>query len=256
MCGGTRLADRMAVGSPGLSPRVRGNLSPPVIIVRSVRSIPACAGEPPLMDETTAGNTVYPRVCGGTHMAIGRDLVRMGLSPRVRGNRQARKHPGDPARSIPACAGEPRQALMKGTSTTVYPRVCGGTFTAPGDTVLDPGLSPRVRGNLPKRCPRKSQRRSIPACAGEPSTSFADLYQDTVYPPRVRGNPCPGTPSPVPRGSIPACAGEPIPVMYWEDQLGVYPRVCGGTSLMFSTKDPVGGLSPRVRGNRSRLDSR
>ena len=34
-------------------------------------------------------------------------------------------------------------------TTSVYPRVCGGTNCAPGATFPKCGLSPRVRGNPP-----------------------------------------------------------------------------------------------------------
>ena len=50
----------------GLSPRVRGNRSASSNPTSGARSIPACAGEPPLNAEATADFKVYPRVCGGT----------------------------------------------------------------------------------------------------------------------------------------------------------------------------------------------
>ena len=52
----------------------------------------------------------------------------------------------------------------------VYPRVCGGATV---DTVLqiaEQGLSPRVRGSRLKDSYASRQNRSIPACAGEPTT--------------------------------------------------------------------------------------
>ena len=57
--------------------------------IRGLRSIPACAGEPG--------------------------------SPR-----SSTEAVGDG--SIPACAGEPFEGSPGAESTTVYPRVCGGTF--------------------------------------------------------------------------------------------------------------------------------
>ena len=67
--------------------------------------------------------------------------------------------------------------------------------------------------------------------------------------PRVRGNPRSGGRHSNGRGSIPARAGEPglafrvLPVSW------VYPRACGGTTPNDKPKEPVDGLSPRVRGN-------
>ena len=72
--------------SSGLSPRVRGNHDR----VRGGRSadgsIPACAGEP--SNDRRAGFLirVYPRVCGGTNIAMAISRTIRGLSPRVRGN--------------------------------------------------------------------------------------------------------------------------------------------------------------------------
>ena len=49
--------------------------------------------------------------------------------------------------------------------------------------------------------------------------------------------------------SIPACAGEPLcgAVRYALDH--VYPRVCGGTTIAWTSNSGGTGLSPRVRGN-------
>ena len=52
------------------------------------------------------------------------------------------------------------------------------------------------------------------------------------------------------RGSIPACAGEPVGEAQEIGQVGVYPRVCGGTEVGAHGLLAGGGLSPRVRGNR------
>ena len=70
--------------------------------------------------------------------------------------------------------------------------------------------------------------------------------------PRVRGNRADGNIATVDTGSIPACAGEPrIPGLPAAKQK-VYPRVCGGTDFTFFDGQSYQGLSPRVRGNRSR----
>ena len=57
-----------------------------------------------------------------------RDSVK-GLSPRVRGNRDSVPGDDDQLGSIPACAGEPAAARQSSVRWTVYPRVCGGTFS-------------------------------------------------------------------------------------------------------------------------------
>ena len=149
--------------------------------------------------------------------------------------------------------------------------MCGGTISIRQECQTPPGLSPRVRGNLPCATPARVGDRSIPACAGEPRPDRRLLYHAMVYPrvcggtlaitrgrrtgcglsPRVRGNPFPFRGAPIHERSIPACAGEPSirrPLAY---SYGVYPRVCGGTKSEVDVVCVVCGLSPRVRGNRS-----
>ena len=69
--------------------------------------------------------------------------------------------------------------------------------------------------------------------------------------PRVRGNHYVTDGGASSLGSIPACAGEPFTGARLEGEWKVYPRVCGGTSIMRSGKVGCTGLSPRVRGNPS-----
>ncbi len=193
-----------------------------------------------------------------------------GLSPRVRGNHDPAYRAKSLVWSIPACAGEPADALADVTRLTVYPRVCGGTSGGSGCSIGRGGLSPRVRGNQANDAHNQVADGSIPACAGEPSGSGPSLSGSGVYPrvcggtlggsrraamivglsPRVRGNLPALVPAlPIP-GSIPACAGEPVPGASQTDASRVYPRVCGGTVSPISMATPLVGLSPRVRGNR------
>ena len=107
VCGGTPERPRRRLGARGLSPRVRGNHGTARSNTRFTRSIPACAGEPRVSKPLSLRNAVYPRVCGGTLRIYGVGGAIGGLSPRVRGNPPARSTTPAPARSIPACAGEP-----------------------------------------------------------------------------------------------------------------------------------------------------
>ena len=50
VCGGTFPRPRRVLTHGGLSPRVRGNLPSALAITLSIRSIPACAGEPYIME--------------------------------------------------------------------------------------------------------------------------------------------------------------------------------------------------------------
>ena len=269
MCGGTRGVGRGHRRPKGLSPRVRGNRWTAPGTFAPTGSIPACAGEP-LRGKTGSRRTrVYPRVCGGTVGAFVRRARAQGLSPRVRGN-QFRVGAGvGIGRSIPACAGEPKETGGGATTDRVYPRVCGGTHRELLTAVQRSGLSPRVRGNLqvmPSGC---QLARSIPACAGEPGLGSSDECTSQVYPrvcggtpltrprrasppglsPRVRGNPLPPSETALRGGSIPACAGEPELAAKSGLEPEVYPRVCGGTGGGGRRRLAPAGLSPRVRGN-------
>ena len=289
VCGGTATWSIRAIPGGGLSPRVRGNLSPPQVAPVSMRSIPACAGEPPSGAVTSMLPSVYPRVCGGTVYWPVREYTARGLSPRVRGNRPDSRIRISIPGSIPACAGEPAGECRLPCCARVYPRVCGGTSPPSSPRCHAGGLSPRVRGN-PARCIQPFHPLgSIPACAGEPDTITLAGGKSAVYPrvcggtpasgrkcvvgaglsPRVRGNPLLGRVRVVAAGSIPACAGEPGVQAAVVVGGGVYPRVCGGTRYSDLTSalqrvyprvcggtgaGPAGppgrsGLSPRVRGN-------
>ena len=170
-------------------------------------SIPACAGEPGTVAPCTRKPWVYPRVCGGDHHFT-----------------SGRRHG-----SIPACAGEPDKAGYELMETPVYPRVCGGTVISAMHITPLIGLSPRVRGNRRPQLCRLRRRRSIPACAGEPTPSCSRTSIYWVYPrvcggtyqearrvllitglsPRVRGNHPSEHYEVLCHRSIPACAGEP-----------------------------------------------
>ena len=172
-------------------------------------------------------------------------------------------------RSIPACAGEPCKNCASALDLAVYPRVCGGTSSAPKRALSSPGLSPRVRGNHERESVRILWPGSIPACAGEPGRSGELRKVIRVYPrvcggtawslllarpaaglsPRVRGNHDRKARGPAGQRSIPACAGEPSATTNYRAPHPVYPRVCGGTSEVSPGQPIFGGLSPRVRGN-------
>ena len=103
---------------------------PGAVFAHPVGSIPACAGEPLAGDTGGLLIRVYPRVCGGTWGGGGRLPLRLGLSPRVRGNPVGTAGAGVAQGSIPACAGEPARRVRSLARQGVYPRVCGGTEAA------------------------------------------------------------------------------------------------------------------------------
>ena len=209
MCGGTSGFASQSPATGGLSP--------------------ACAGEPTVLGSRTLLGEVYPRVCGGTGQCNPDGIPGHGLSPRVRGNRWRPAGGVVLDRSIPACAGEPGDVLRRAAAAAVYPRVCGGTLSQSTSVSGWTGLSPRVRGNPSGFVATHLPRRSIPACAGEPSGIVRIRCRSEVYPrvcggtaqavgaiggehglsPRVRGNRASAIGTVNPYRSIPACAGEP-----------------------------------------------
>ena len=186
VCGGTYRAQVTLSIRRGLSPRVRGNPAGGGYGRAVVGSIPACAGEPPPSIACWNASPVYPRVCGGTSSRKMGRRRRKGLSPRVRGNPLPPKRSSTPTGSIPACAGEPAVIAPRPQRREVYPRVCGGTSMAMGRGINQPGLSPRVRGNLAVNADGVAVQRSIPACAGEPDLGPGWAGDSRVYP-RVCG---------------------------------------------------------------------
>ena len=147
VCGGTSGPVPAAKSMVGLSPRVRGNLRASASGKVYGRSIPACAREPATPRLPPLRVSVYPRVCGGTLRVRPGNVGRVGLSPRVRGNRGGSRPCPVSMGSIPACAGEPRGRVIRDNPPRVYPRVCGGTGYEQNLVEGLPGLSPRVRGN-------------------------------------------------------------------------------------------------------------
>ena len=184
--GGTKLLMTMRGRKSGLSPRARGNLGQDAPRAGHTRSIPACAGEPALPRPCARPYMVYPRVRGGTGESHSVPAATPGLSPRARGNLLMTPGTYRTPRSIPACAGEPGKTGVRCPPHPVYPRVRGGTCIWTEWEGPRNGLSPRARGNHCLWVRYAPATRSIPACAGEPSSSNTDFFDSSVYP-RVRG---------------------------------------------------------------------
>ena len=166
VCGGAFWMWALLGQVAGLSPRVRGSQRALRYYAKSLRSIPACAGEPTRGQGKRRRGWVYPRVCGGAPLRPGTFTSTAGLSPRVRGSPWAWRTRPHWSRSIPACAGEPE-----------YPASW---------PMCPAGLSPRVRGSRGAGHRRGAGDRSIPACAGEPRRPLRACETCEVYP-RVCG---------------------------------------------------------------------
>ena len=170
----------------GLSPPTRGILFHPRISRDYLRSIPAYAGDPFVHALVSPPLSVYPRLRGGSVIAMEMRRYHDGLSPPTRGipppPRQAASRPG----SIPAYAGDPYGPSPKRRPLEVYPRLRGGSAAAAWFALFGIGLSPPTRG-IPRRAPQSVLRQgSIPAYAGDPLGSAVSANRWRVYP-RLRG---------------------------------------------------------------------
>ena len=87
VCGAAVRGFLGAAAGWGLSPRVRGSHKPLKEVCPSLRSIPACAGQPSSAHTFAHDIEVYPRVCGAAVLSEQYSIAAPGLSPRVRGSR-------------------------------------------------------------------------------------------------------------------------------------------------------------------------
>ena len=166
--GGTILTIIIALYLRGLSPPTRGTPLRPQFPTAADRSIPAHAGEPAISQPARRSRAVYPRPRGGTAYAVAHGAGCQGLSPPTRGNPYRAARVCEPARSIPAHAGEPSGTPTRRRKAGVYPRPRGGTETRITTAESTPGLSPPTRGNPQRPVQYRSGQGSIPAHAGEP----------------------------------------------------------------------------------------
>ena len=257
----------------GLSPRGRGNQKGAHQAPAGQRSIPAWAGKPPHRLLPLRVIEVYPRVGGETGADASGTWEEWGLSPRGRGNRRCPVREPGSARSIPAWAGKPLCHIRQEPHRTVYPRVGGETLDLKDKDKHEEGLSPRGRGNRQTGTGTGPRSRSIPAWAGKPLRAICALTIPMVYPrvggetsrfdrrlpaagglsPRGRGNPSPNCRRAAADRSIPAWAGKPDRSARTATARAVYPRVGGETRQQHSSPTRRMGLSPRGRGNHSRV---
>ncbi len=232
---------------PGRSPRARGRLQERHLQVGQGRSIPACAGKTERGNWGAPPKAVDPRVRGEDWARATHGVTLCGRSPRARGRPRTRGAPTNGGRSIPACAGKTATVRARGVPLGVDPRVRGEDCEKRAQDALEEGRSPRARGRPPTSAGSRTDRRSIPACAGKTTARCAGTWRSGVDP-RVRGEDAVTTPlvtlhggrSPRARGrhsrermrahverSIPACAGKTSGASWCSPCKPVDPRVRG-----------------------------
>ena len=151
---------------PGSSPRGRGTHCHALSFAGQGRFIPAWAGNTENAFSLSRYMSVHPRV-GGEHVVAWRMLdAQYGSSPRGRGTLVEKRRHENPARFIPAWAGNTVPSCLAVVKATVHPRV-GGEHSQIEDIVRCVcGSSPRGRGTHFRFTESNVLTRFIPAWAG------------------------------------------------------------------------------------------
>src|SRR5690606_20448659 len=106
----------------------------------------------------------------------------------MRGKRRHESAWPQPSGSIPAYAGETILANSVHRPERVDPRVCGGNVSVTCYLTVLYGRSPRMRGKRPTRRSDRHRRGSIPAYAGETSSTKPPPASTRVDPRVCGGN--------------------------------------------------------------------
>ena len=236
---------------PGSSPRVRGTPTLPILPNAPPRIIPACAGNTPSRRRTGGSPRDHPRVCGEHTIQQTSAVRHRESSPRVRGTRQSSPHGYRLTGIIPACAGNTRRSRIRRKDSRDHPRVCREHVMDVGDSTVEPGSSPRVRGTLPARHQSKGGKRDHPRVCGEHRIAQAVIGTILGSSPRVRGTPWYFLTNVAFRRIIPACAGNTPVFSFSRRTPRDHPRVCGEHIHQWSCALCLTGSSPRVRGTRA-----
>ncbi len=166
MRGGGTNGDSSVDQSEGRSPHARGRQLYVIKEGGIVGSIPACAGEALQRLLVRGFRRVDPRMRGGGSIGYANELMRQGRSPHARG----------------------RLSIIKvsGLNMGVDPRMRGGGIEQHSPSPSHRGRSPHARGRRGLCFFKAVIIRSIPACAGEASTSRPSSPPHKVDP-RMRG---------------------------------------------------------------------
>ena len=248
VCGELALCTVRAPPPVGSSPRVRGTHQVTDQQSQQQRFIPACAGNSPVGRGSCSQRAVHPRVCGELRDGIPAVNNYAGSSPRVRGTHRGGFRGAVAPRFIPACAGNSRHTGRLERIAPVHPRVCGELASGAkrrelrgsvhprvcGELALtrthwcgQSGSSPRVRGTRGSSPSERSDRRFIPACAGNSGHLLVRGGSGAVHP-RVCGElQVAAAAGGCLHRFIPACAGNSPCSTSWATVAAVHPRVCG-----------------------------
>ena len=195
-------------------------------------------------------------------------MAHSGSSPRMRGTDPDADPDCECCRFIPAHAGNRLPILPRITKCPVHPRACGEQRWSPATSTRPSGSSPRMRGTGTDRLGRSSDRRFIPAHAGNRATWPLATPDLSVHPracgeqgssvvgwgdaggssPRMRGTAIGRGTETLKLRFIPAHAGNRLLDRGIFPPLSVHPRACGEQLVLLIVLACLTGSSPRMRG--------
>ena len=144
---GERRAERGRTGSlGGSSPHARGTRHEDDYVQRTLRFIPACAGNAHALHPRNAPTTVHPRMRGERSQNRQPTGSIRGSSPHARGTPIDGQLSFEKRRFIPACAGNALNIRSLAGSTSVHPRMRGERLNGDGRLADSTGSSPHARG--------------------------------------------------------------------------------------------------------------
>ena len=267
-CGEQHSLHPWAKYSFGSSPPVRGTEAQFYRYRDFFRFIPARAGNSNCLPVMVIIISVHPRPCGEQSYDCRFCPVSTGSSPPVRGTDHQRSAPALLCRFIPARAGNSHASGPKYRRAAVHPRPCGEQVRRGCGIYTLVGSSPPVRGTADGNTAAVSDRRFIPARAGNSNGLLLRKVYETVHPrpcgeqlnlfdghfsssgssPPVRGTVLLSGASFTLLRFIPARAGNSRPLTETLCLIPVHPRPCGEQVLQTKHKIKICGSSPPVRG--------
>ena len=153
---------------------------------------------------------VHPRLRGEHLPRKSHAQSRHGSSPPARGTFDRGPCYIFNERFIPACAGNIRWRCDRPGAQSVHPRLRGEHVSGVVPVIFCSGSSPPARGTFSMQVTQDAERRFIPACAGNISSTSSRAILPSVHP-RLRGehNYMP-IHSPPPCGSSPPARGTSV----------------------------------------------
>ena len=145
-CGEHSCCKSQNMWTSGSSPRLRGTSVLSLMQGKTIRFIPALAGNIHEMESATRVWTVHPRACGEHYADSFASASFTGSSPRLRGTLEFALHAVFQRRFIPALAGNMPKESAAVLTEWVHPRACGEHLVGYLRGCDPCGSSPRLRG--------------------------------------------------------------------------------------------------------------